>query len=84
MCDITFSCPKEELSCVIGNLFTELEPPCDLNIGEINGLAICGTTHSGRHGCLIIYEDYCTFSGEEKDLEAVRRGVCVERRCKNG
>lgn len=25
---IEFSCPPGELSCIIGNLFVSLEPPC--------------------------------------------------------
>lgn len=24
-----YACPRRELSCIVGNLFVELEPPCD-------------------------------------------------------
>lgn len=83
MKEIVFSCPPAELSCIVGNLFVGIDPPCDAPITE-NGLVICGTTHSGRQGRLHIHKDYCLFYGEESDLAAVRGGVCVERRCRNG
>ena len=30
MQEITFTRPLDELSCIIGTLFTDLEPPCDV------------------------------------------------------
>lgn len=79
-----FACSTQELSCIIGNLFVEIDAPCDIKFGEEKGLVICGTTHSGKHGFLTIHKDYCVFRGCKEDFEAVKNGVCVERRCKNG
>ncbi len=79
---VEFSRPAEEMSCIIGNLFTSVEPPCDF--GCTPGLVICGMTHSGKHGMLTVLSDRCTFCGDPKDLEAVLDGHCPERRCRNG
>lgn len=81
--EIVFACPPENLSCLVGNLFGELATPCEL-VRDGSGLVICGYTHSGKYGVLFIHEDYCCFKGAKDDLEAVRNGVCVERRCKRG
>ena len=50
MQEVVFSRPPNELSCIIGNLFTEVEPPCDLlcNLGRSTDLVICGVTHSQK------------------------------------
>lgn len=81
--EIVFACPPSSLSCLVGNLFGELDTPCDVVKGE-TGLVICGTTFSGNKAVLTIHDEYCCFSGLRSDLDAVRNGVCVERRCKNG
>lgn len=79
---VDFSVPPEELSCLLGNLFANLEPPCDA--GEAHSLAVCGYTHSGNYARLLIYNDRCTFFGIPEDLDAVRRRVCLERKCDRG
>jgi len=43
---IEFSCPPGELSCIIGNLFVSLEPPC--KYVRSTHLMLCGITHSGN------------------------------------
>ena len=81
--EFVFACPPEDLSCLVGNLFGELATPCELVRSE-TGLVICGYTHSGNYGVLVIHKDYCCFKGIKGDLDAVRNKVCVERRCKRG
>jgi len=79
---IEFSCPPDELSCIIGNLFQGLDVPCDLV--NSRSLAISGRTNGGGIAGLIIYKDRCTFFGNPQELESVRIGQCLERKCGNG
>lgn len=79
MQEVIFSRTPNELSCIIGNLFTEVEPPCDLcNLGRSTDLVICGVTHSQKYGRLTIKKDRCVFYGEPEDLDAVLTGRCPE------
>ena len=82
MQEITLTRPLDELSCIIGTLFTDLEPPCDVE--RTADLVLCGTTHSGNPGRLRIAGDRCIFYVEPDDLEAVLSGRCPERRCCHG
>lgn len=77
-----FSVRAEDLSCLIGNLFVELQPPCDFGCSD--DLVICGTTHSRNPGRLIVKSDRCIFYGRPEDLDAVLDGHCPERRCRIG
>lgn len=74
-----FACDPRELSCLIGNLFSSIEPPC--GCARTANLTLCGTTHSGRKGRLVVMADRCAFYGERADLDAVRNARCIERRC---
>lgn len=74
-----FSRPPGELSCIIGNLFTQLEPPCGQCDPEADAIVLTGTTHSGKHGTLTIRGSYCIFSGDPQDLSAVLSGRCPEK-----
>ena len=38
---INLSLPPRELSCLVGNLFAELEPPCGQDL-DPEGLILCG------------------------------------------
>lgn len=80
--EVVFACRNDELSCIVGNLFVSIEPPCDFEHSE--DLTICGTTHSGKIGRLIIKGDRCLFYGSSEDLRAARNGPCIERRCEHG
>lgn len=51
-----FSVKPEELSCVVGNLFAELEPPCDA-LHPV-GLTLHGRTLSGNMATLLVLKDY--------------------------
>lgn len=78
------SCTASELSCIIGSLFVELDPPCAAcGRGEF---IICGTTHSGRKAMITIADDgVFYFAGDTADLKAVLEGVCPEKCvCKRG
>lgn len=76
-----FSCTVKELSCIIGNLFIELEPPCENNPDDF--LVICGTTFSGNAGVLMIGKNDYTFFGEPNDIETIRSNKCLKG-CENG
>ena len=78
-----FSRPPAELSCIIGNLFLCLEPPCDEDL-TAGGLVICGYTLSGDSGRLIIEKERCIFTGNEDDFLAALSRPCIERSCQNG
>ena len=78
-----FSRPAAEVSCIIGNLFAALQPPCD-ELGTGDSIVICGLTHSKNYGRLTIQSDRCVFYGYPEDIEAVLNGRCPERKCENG
>lgn len=79
---VLLAVPPGELSCLLGNLFQNLEPPC--GVREDCTLAICGYTHSGKYARMLISKDRCTFIGDPGDLAAVRDRRCLEGRCGNG
>lgn len=85
MCEeiINFSMPIVELSCLVGNLFAELEPPCNEK-QDPAGLVLCGRTKSGQNASLLICWDRCTFVGSREDYNAARNGKCPGRRCLYG
>lgn len=80
---IYLSLPPAELSCLVGNLFAELEPPCEKDL-DPEGLILCGRTPAGRDAMLLICRDRCTFIGFAEDLNAARTGRCPNRRCLYG
>lgn len=70
-----FACTRRELSCIIGNLFTEIEPPCE-RCGAADEITISGTTYAGSRAVLIITEHGFRFDGPAEEVEQIR-----ERRC---
>jgi hypothetical protein len=80
---INLSLPPRELSCLVGNLFAELEPPCGQDL-DPEGLILCGRTPAGREAMLLIGADRCTFIGNAEDYNAARNGRCPSRRCSFG
>lgn len=60
--EIIFSRPADEISCIIGNLFSAITPPCDLR--RSTDLVICGMTHAQNYGTLTVKSDCCIFTGE--------------------
>ncbi len=49
-----YACTAAELSCVIGNIFAELSPPCAACGAEV--LQITGTTVTGNAATLTVTE----------------------------
>ena len=78
---IRFSIPPPGLSCMIGNLFTELEPPCGAGQLDPDGITLYGWTISGERGKLCIFPDRCIFTGRLEDYQTARFGACPERGC---
>lgn len=79
-----FSVPPAQLSCLIGNLFAELEPPCR-KPEDPEALTLCGKAPSGKEAMLFVYREHCLFVGDPEDLEAARNGRCPNsRRCGRG
>jgi hypothetical protein len=79
-----YTMTKRELSCLIGNLFAELEPPCI--IPDMDVITITGTTVSGSAAVLKIDGDTIYFEGKDSDYKAARYGRCVNCRgyCNKG
>ena len=75
-----FSRPPEELTCIIGNLFTELRPPCNMNRPDL-ALVLYGITYSGNPGILVIRKSECEFAGSGKDAEVIKKKCIRERKC---
>lgn len=80
---INFSLPPQKLSCLVGNLFAELEPPCEKQY-DPDGLMLCGRTPAGREAMLLVCRDRCTFIGNPEDYKAAREGCCPNWRCSCG
>lgn len=70
-----YACTRGELSCIIGNLFTEIEPPCE-GCGDVDTLTISGTTYAGTRAVLIVTEYGFLFDGDPAEVAQIR-----ERRC---
>ena len=66
-----YACPRRELSCIVGNLFVELEPPCD-HCAAGDSLTICGTTYAGTRATLTVTEYGFTFDGPNLTLQTRR------------
>ena len=56
-----YACTAAELSCVIGNIFAELSPPCAACGAEV--LQITGTTVTGNAATLTVTEAGFDFDG---------------------
>ena len=73
---LRFACSAKELSCLIGNVFIELEPPCTACV-DTEQITICGTTHRGEKAALIIAKDGYYYSGNPEDVIEVRGSRCM-------
>lgn len=73
-----YACTAAELSCVIGNIFAELSPPCATCGAEV--LQITGTTVTGNAATLTVTEAGFDFDGCADDtamIERMRKGRCI-------
>ena len=71
-----YACTVAELSCVIGNIFAELSPPCAACGAEV--LQITGTTVTGNAATLTVTEAGFDFDGCADDtamIERMRKGT---------
>lgn len=68
------ACTKSEASCLIGNLFVELMPPCDI-CGQ-NDLIIKGKTYSNAEAVVVIRDYGFDFYGVQSDIESIRKKEC--------
>jgi len=73
---LNYACTVQDLSCVIGSLFTELEPPCSHCAGD--KLTISGTTRAGNKAIITINENGFYFCGNPADVEKI-----IKTRCNN-
>lgn len=72
------ACTGAELSCVIGNIFTELRPPCE-DCGAA-AVVIRGITPTGHEAKITLTAAGFDFEGSEEDtaiLERIRKGRCL-------
>ena len=72
---LKFACTKQELSCIIGNLFIELFPPCDYCYQ--NEVAITGTVYNGERATLVVADWGFWYSGSAESIERIRKGRCL-------
>lgn len=75
---LKFACKPQELSCIIGHLFVELEPPCEECGGE--RVTIKGTAYNGDKVEIFITEWGFEFNGNAELIEKIREGVCLYER----
>lgn len=73
-----YACTRRELSCIIGNLFTEIEPPCE-RCGATDELTISGTTYTGAQAVLTVTEWGFRFDGDPSEIEEIRGKRCLRR-----
>ncbi len=67
-----------ELSCIIGNIFTELRPPCDMCGGE--AVTIHGITPTGHEATITLTAAGFDFEGCAEDtalLQRIRKARCI-------
>lgn len=70
-----YACTRAELSCIIGNLFVELSPPCE-HCGE-DTLTITGTTVTGSKATIFVTAVGFDFEGCADDtvlIDRIRKG----------
>ena len=64
------ACKGAELSCIIGNIFTELRPPCDMCGGE--AVTIHGITPTGHEATITLTAAGFDFEGCAEDTALCR------------
>ena len=81
-----YACTAAELSCVIGNIFAELSPPCAACGAEV--LQITGTTVTGNAATLDRYRkrafDFDGCADDTAMIERMRKGRCIYAKTGSG
>lgn len=72
---LKFACTKKELSCIIGNLFLEISPPC--GSCDDGFITISGTAYTGERVELKITDWGFLYSGGAGDIERIRKEICL-------
>lgn len=72
-----YACTRRELSCIIGNLFTELDPPCAACDSDADELTISGRTYTGAQAVLTVTEWGFRFDGDPSEIEEIRGKRCL-------
>lgn len=68
------------MSCIIGTLFAELDPPCGVANASQNALVIFGKVRgSDERAVLRVLQDRCIYDGPPDVLETVLNGKCPEK-----
>lgn len=75
-----YACTAAELSCVIGNIFAELSPPCAACGAEI--LQITGTTVTGNAATLTVTEAGFDFDGSADDFFLIHHDKAYLQECR--
>lgn len=74
-----FACTRRELSCIIGSLFVEIEPPCAACASDTDELTISGRTYTGARAVLTVTEWGFRFEGDPAEIEKIRERRCLLR-----
>lgn len=72
-----FSCPIHEASCMIGNLITELEPPC---ICPEDHIALRGKAYDGTRVLIRIKDREVEIYAKPELVQAFRRRKCNQEK----
>lgn len=75
---LKIACTNEEISCIIGTLFVELEPPCKECLEGIEKtIVIKGKTYRGTTETLELKDGVFLYSGAARDITDIRKGRCL-------
>ena len=67
-----FSHPADEISCIIGNRFTAITPPCGRK--RSIDLVICGMTNAQNYGTLTVKSECCISIGDPVEIHRKLNG----------
>lgn len=70
-----YACTPRELTCIIGNLFTEIRPICGKC--DSKNIAISGMTYAGETATVFITKDGFLFEGNQEPIENIRESRCI-------
>lgn len=74
-----YACTRRELSCIIGNLFVELGPPCAGCSSGADEITISGRTYAGTRAVLTVTGWGFRYEGDPAEIENIRERRCLLR-----